>query len=129
MGTVRAFPAAAVLSDGRMLVAGGFGVEGQDIPSLASVEVLAADGSSWAALPPMTATRDGAVAGRLPGGRVIVAGGYSSVEQELVVLASAELWDPVTGAWAMLPPMAGPGPTWSRGLCAAERAVRGARWR
>jgi hypothetical protein len=50
----------------------------------------------------MAATRYGAVVGRLPGGQVIVAGGADNHE----VLASAELWDPATGAWAALPPMA-----------------------
>jgi hypothetical protein len=100
MGSPRACAAAAVLSDGRMLVAGGYD-DGQD--GLASVEVLAADGSGWAALPPMSATRFAAVAGRLPGGQVIVAGGANG---DTMALASVELWDPATGAWAALPPMA-----------------------
>jgi hypothetical protein len=97
MGGPRAYAAAAVLSDGRMLVASGY--DGDD--SIASVEVLAADGSGWTALRSMAAARIGAVAGRLPGGQVIVAGGMDGDS-----LASAELWDPVTGAWAALPPMA-----------------------
>jgi hypothetical protein len=67
--------------------------------------VLAADGSGWAALPPMATARYGAVAGRLPGGQVIVAGGFGGDDESL---ASAELWDPATGAWAALPPMAQP---------------------
>jgi hypothetical protein len=99
MGTARAHGAAAVLSDGRMLVAGGH--DGGH--SLASVEVLAADGSGWSALPPMAAARYGAVVGRLPGGQVIVAGGSDDGNG---AMASAELWDPATGAWAALPPMA-----------------------
>jgi hypothetical protein len=74
-GTAPRVAAAAVtLSDGRMLVAGGFGV-GVALPS---VEVLAADGSGWAALPPMVAAQYGAAAGRLPGGQVIVVGGVNS---------------------------------------------------
>jgi hypothetical protein len=68
-----------------------------------SVEVLAADGSGWATLPPMATARYDAVAGRLPGGQIIVAGGINDDER---ALASAELWDPATGAWAALPPMA-----------------------
>jgi hypothetical protein len=105
MGTTRAFPTAAVLSDGRMLVAGGY--DGDEL-DLASVEMLAADGSSWAALPPMAAARSRAVAGRLPGGQVIVAGGAAGDDASFISLASAELWDPATGAWAALPPMAQP---------------------
>jgi hypothetical protein len=103
MCVARAYAAAAVLSDGGMLVARGFeSFDGNQV--LASVEVLAADGSGWAALPPMATTRYGAVAGRLPGGQVIVAGGMSGVDDGVV--ASAGLWDPATGAWAALPPMA-----------------------
>jgi hypothetical protein len=94
MGAARVLAAAAVLSDGCMLVAGGFDGDAD----LASAEVRAADGSGWAALPPMAAGRYFAVAGRLSGGQVIVAGGRA--------LASAVLWDPATGAWAALPPMA-----------------------
>jgi hypothetical protein len=100
MGTARADAAAAVLSDGRMLVAGSSG----DINDVASVEVLAADGSGWATLEPMATARSNAVAGRLPGGQVIVAGGANVGN----LLASAELWDPPTGTWAELPPMAEP---------------------
>jgi hypothetical protein len=105
MDVARVYAAAAVLSDGRMLVAGG--IDGDTDEIFASVEVLAADGSGWAALPPMAAARFGAVAGRLPGGQVIVAGGFGDgVTEPLTELASAELWDPATGAWAALPPMA-----------------------
>jgi hypothetical protein len=100
MGSPRAYAVAAVLSDGRMLVASGYDDDGHD---LALVEVLAADGSGWAALPPMATARYGAVAGRLPGGQVIVAGGAAGDDDSL---ASAELWDPATGAWTALPPMA-----------------------
>jgi hypothetical protein len=96
----RTISVAAVLSDGRMLVAGG--VDGAD-DALTSVEVLAADGSGWAPLPPMATIRYNAVAGRLLGGQVIVAGGLNGADDSL---ASAELWDPATGAWAELPPMA-----------------------
>jgi hypothetical protein len=106
MGSPRAYAGAAVRSDGRMLVAGGAGAGGALAgAALASVELLAADGNGWAALPPMAAARCGAVAGRLPGGQVIIAGGATGGDND-ESLASAELWDPATGAWAALPPMA-----------------------
>jgi hypothetical protein len=98
MGRPRAYAVAAVLSDGCVIVAGGF-----DVDVLASVEVLVADGSGWAALPPMATARDGAAVAQLPGGQVIVAGG---LDGDAEVQASVELWDPATGAWAALPPMA-----------------------
>jgi hypothetical protein len=100
MGAAREAAVAVVLSDGRMLVVGGFDGDNE---VLASVEVLAADGGGWAVLLPMATARYAAVAGRLPGDRVIVAGGLSDNGE---ALASAELWDPATGAWAALPPMA-----------------------
>ena len=81
MGATRAYAAAVVLSDDRMLVAGGFSGDEQ---VLASAEVLAADGSGWAALPPMATARWGALAGRLPGGQVIVAGGTDGGNMVLV---------------------------------------------
>jgi hypothetical protein len=104
MGVARAYAAAVVLSDYRMLVAGGH-MDDDGTNLLASVEVLASDGSGWAMLLPMAAARCGAVAGRLPGGQVIVAGGANEDDDPQ---ASAELWDPATGAWAVLPPMAQP---------------------
>jgi hypothetical protein len=100
MGTECAYAAAAVLSDGRILVADGYcGYE-----SLAPVlEVLAADGRNWATLPPMTTARYDSAVARLPGGQVIVASGWDDADG---ALASAELLVPATGAWSELPLMA-----------------------
>ena len=50
----------------------------------------------------MATARYGAAAGRLPGGQIIVAGGEGYPQR----ISKAELWDPATGAWAALPPMA-----------------------
>jgi hypothetical protein len=92
------------LGDGRVLVAGGESDE--DHICLASAELLAADGSSWSAVAPMRAARCGAVGGLLAGGRVIVAGGEYYDYAGANILATAELWDPVTNVWTELPPMA-----------------------
>eukprot|EP01045_Picozoa_sp_COSAG04_P018824 COSAG04_NODE_1771_length_5618_cov_50.466932_7_plen_362_part_00 len=86
--------AAVVLLDGRAVVIGG---TSSDFRNLASVEVLAADGSGWTALAPMRAERNHPAAAVLPCGKVLVAAGYG--------LNTAELWDPATGAWSDLPPM------------------------
>jgi hypothetical protein len=102
MGIARAEAAPAVsLYDGRLLVAGGFNTAGST--DLASVEVLAADGSEWATLAPMASARYGAATGRLLGGEVIIAGGAIGMNQPL---ASAELWEPTTNVWGPLPSMA-----------------------
>jgi hypothetical protein len=65
----------------------------------------------------MAAARSGAVAGRLPGGQIIVAGGTDGDD-----ISVAALWDPAAD---------GQGPACGRGVRAAERVVRGARrrWR
>ena len=72
---------------------------------LASAEVLAADGSGWAAVAPMSSPRACAAAGLLPNGRVIVVGGQSAAA-DASALASAEQWGPATCTWSSLPPMA-----------------------
>jgi hypothetical protein len=80
------------LADGRAMVIG----------DIASVEALAADGSGWSALAPMGTVRGGLAAVVLPCGKVLVAGGYN---RGSILLNTAELWDPATGAWSDLPPM------------------------
>jgi hypothetical protein len=103
MTTARATAVTVALSDGRVLVAGGYN-EGQE--DLDSVEVLATDGSNWYPVAPMRMARSGAVGGLLHGGKVIVAGGFvDDAEGEPYYLAAAELWDPETNAWTELPPM------------------------
>ena len=93
------------LPDGRAVVIGGHG----DRP-LASIESLAANGSGWSALAPMRTARHGHVAAVLPCGKVLVAGGSDSTDYgddaKAGMLNTAELWDPATGAWSNLPPMA-----------------------
>jgi hypothetical protein len=76
--------------------------------------VLAVDGSSWSAVAPMRTARCGAVGGLLAGGRVIVAGGAFDDDDGENILATVELWDPVTNVWTELPPM-----TTARNLAAA----------
>eukprot|EP01045_Picozoa_sp_COSAG04_P014031 COSAG04_NODE_1030_length_8649_cov_4.685263_2_plen_370_part_00 len=91
---------AAALPDGRAMVIGGYDWDGVE-RTLASVEVLAADGSGWSALRPMNTKRTDPSTAVLPCGKVLVAGGYDRDDN----LETAELWDPTTGAWTDLPPM------------------------
>jgi hypothetical protein len=99
---VRLGAASVVLPDGRTMLIGGFSNESQ---VLASVLVLAADGSGWSDLPPLTEARADAAAALLPGGKVLVAGGRTGVTND-TALYTAELWDPATQKWTALPPMA-----------------------
>jgi hypothetical protein len=86
---------------GTMLIGGlELGASGH---SLASVVVLAADGSGWSDLPPLMTARGAAAATLLPGGKVVVAGGQSDDDS---ILNTAEMWDPATQKWTALPPMA-----------------------
>ena len=101
MAFARSEPAAVALPDGRVMTMGGF--ESENDRYLASVEVLAADGSGWSALAPMHTARNGHAAAVLPCGKVLVAGGCARGMP--AVTAAAELWDPATGAWSELPPL------------------------
>eukprot|EP01045_Picozoa_sp_COSAG04_P001770 COSAG04_NODE_61_length_30104_cov_10.610932_5_plen_363_part_00 len=92
--------AAVALPDGRAMVIGG---RTRGDYALASVEVLAADGSGWSDLTPTGTARAGPMAAVLPCGKVLVAGGLLAVGS---TVKTAELWDPATGAWSDLPSMA-----------------------
>jgi N-acetylneuraminic acid mutarotase len=90
------------LPDGRTMLIGG--VDDND-QVLASVLVLAADGSGWSDLPSLTGPRAYLSVALVPDGKVLVAGGMSSDAAD-TALDTAELWDPATQKWTALPPMA-----------------------
>jgi N-acetylneuraminic acid mutarotase len=54
---------------------------------------------AWTATGDMTQARSGHTATLLPDGRVLVAGGHTTARSGDSALASAELYDPVTGIW------------------------------
>jgi N-acetylneuraminic acid mutarotase len=89
------------LPDGRTMLIGGMSGARQ---ILASVVVLAADGSGWSDLPPLMGARAYPAAALLPDGKVVVAGGQSGTDDD-PALNTAELWDPATREWTALPPM------------------------
>ncbi|MEZ4542042.1 MAG: kelch repeat-containing protein [Chloroflexota bacterium] len=84
---------ATLLSDGRVLVAGGLA------PSAitASAEAFDPVAGVWSVVGSMAAPRVGHTATRLADGRVLVAGGRDDHDE---VLDSAELFDPATGTWS-----------------------------
>jgi hypothetical protein len=88
---------ATLLADGKVLVAGGQALGGKD-PMLASAELYDPASGAWTATGSMTQPRGGHRAALLPDGKVLVAGGYSGVNQPTWP-GSAELYDPGTGAW------------------------------
>jgi hypothetical protein len=86
--------ATTLLANGKVLVAGG----GSD-NSLASAELYDPVSGTWTATGSMTEGRTFITATLLPDGKVLVAGGWAITNGAVVQLASAELYDPVSGTW------------------------------
>jgi len=100
MATARDDFAAILLPSGKVLVAGGEG-PGQDLPSLASAELYNPATRSFSGTGSLHTARSSAAAALLPGGQVLVAGGFGPSGG----LASAELYNPANGKWRYTTPM------------------------
>src|SRR4051794_29332526 len=79
--------ASAVLSDGRVLLAGGWQLPAQK--DVATVDIYDPRTQSWAAGPPLPEPRRNASAVTLRDGRVLVLGGEAEEDQRI-----AEIFDP-----------------------------------
>jgi prolyl-tRNA editing enzyme YbaK/EbsC (Cys-tRNA(Pro) deacylase) len=98
MKSVREYHTATLLSDGRVLIAGGFVVHpGSGDATLASAEVYDPATGKFSATGSMKSVRRQYTAALLSDGRVLVAGGEDNSE---TALASAELYDPATGKFS-----------------------------
>lgn len=111
LNTARSDPAAAVLADGRVLVAGGYYA---DLPAnpprrmLASSELFNPATGTWSRTGSLLEARYGASAVTLADGRVLIVGGWPIVQNGPAPLfgplptplASAEVYDPETGRWS-----------------------------
>jgi LysM domain/Kelch motif len=102
MTTDRVGQTATLLSDGRVLIAGGFDTLDNSLVALASAELYDPKTGTFSPTGPMTTARDGQTATLLADGRVLIAGGTSAanVGTGKEILASAELYDPRTGAFS-----------------------------
>ena len=100
MAAARSGGTATLLRDGKVLVVGGSGdSRGSDV-SLASAELYDPGTRTWTSTGSMVSRRRGHTATLLPDGKVLVAGGDDCCTGAMVgTLASAELYDPVTGTW------------------------------
>jgi len=97
MNAARYLATATLRPDGKVLVAGGYDVNGN---ALASTELFDPTTNSFApasATATMNVARAEAMAVRLLNGSVLIAGGYNTADAEL---ASTELYDPTTNSFA-----------------------------
>ena len=98
----RANHTATLLESGEVLVAGGLHEAGSGTVALGSVELFHPGTGRWRAIEPLAVARFAHTATRLDDGRVLVVGGIERAPgdgREVVLLASAEIYDPATGGW------------------------------
>ena len=88
---------AALMADGRVLVAGGWSAMTSDDVSKASTEIFDPAANRWSAGPPLGTARAEFVMVRLPGGRLLAVAG---VDRSGRLLDSAELLGTAADAWA-----------------------------
>jgi N-acetylneuraminic acid mutarotase len=116
MAQARWSAAAAVLPDGKVLVAGGKATTEAD-SALKTAELYDPATNAWTALPDMAHKRSEAAACVLPSGRVAVMSGCWADGEER---KDGEAFDPVKRTWEPLPEMCG-----ARGSPAAEPVAGG----
>ena len=95
----RDVPRAALLADGRVLVAGGFGVA----QPLASAEIYDPGSNTWSAAAPLNQARVYHSLSTLADGRVLCAAGLNGG-----FLNSVELYAPASNTWSAVAPMLQP---------------------
>ena len=109
LDTARINPAAAVLRDGRVLVAGGLLIDGTHDPrGLESAELWDPTRGTWSRTGSLAGPRIGAVAVTLTDGRALVVGGLPGPSAEEVARTTAETYDPATGRWTSAGTLAAP---------------------
>lgn len=96
----RSDPMAVALGDGRVLVFGG---EDPALNSLAQAELYDPVANTWTATGSLNQARVRPTAHTLPDGKVLVTGGYSRMGGPTSFLNTAEVYDPATGLWSLLP--------------------------
>jgi hypothetical protein len=118
MGFAQTLPSSARLSDGSIVVVGGWSGPNP----IRSAEIFDAASASWVALTPMNTPRSQAIVSEISGGRILVAGGWVSHNADggWTATNSVEIYDRATGSWSFGPSMATP-----RALAGATRMADG----
>src|SRR6266566_4602973 len=94
----RMFHAATLLTNGRVLITGGYGTPGSSV--WASAELYDPATGTFTATGNMTTPRYGHTATLLPDGKVLIAGGGPVSADFKLSLHQAELYDPSTGTFS-----------------------------
>lgn len=103
LNTARSNHKATLLSDGRVLVTGGYDSSGN---TLSSAEIWSPSTNTWTTVSPMFYRRRSHTATLLSDGRVFVAGGTGGIlGASNVAQTSSEVYDPATDKWTLLPAM------------------------
>jgi hypothetical protein len=105
MNARRAGHEAVRLEDGRVLIVGGVG---PGFAFLETAELYDPQTGRFSSTAAMSVPRESHTTTLLPDGRVLVAGGHVGREEDLQLYASAELYDPATGHFALADDMTMP---------------------
>ena len=98
LDTARQDHTATLLTNGLVLVAGGFNVHAGFYGVLSSAELFNPATGTWTTISSMSTNRYGHTATLLNNGMVLVAGGYNNTKG---CLSSADLFNPATGTWTL----------------------------
>ncbi len=94
--------AATILSDGRILLTGGYDDSAKTF--LSTAEIFDPATKKWSATGSMATPRLAHAMATLPSGKVIASGGKTNVG----MTSSAEIYDPATGTWTTIAPPSRP---------------------
>jgi hypothetical protein len=100
MIVARTMAAVSLLSDGRVLYAGGSDIHGI---SMSSSEIYDSAANAFVAGPSLNVARSQGTATLLPNGKVLIAGGYDSSGPEGFNLKVTEVYDPTTNSFSLSP--------------------------
>ncbi|CAF2984215.1 unnamed protein product [Rotaria sp. Silwood2] len=101
MTIARYWHTASILANGKVLVVGGVSYSGNNSVLLNSAELYDPSTGSWTMTNNMTFQRSSHTAAILSNGKVLVAGGYATNDNNDNLSNTTELYDPLTGLWEL----------------------------